>query len=254
MLIEERYNLITNVLKERKTITLEELSRLLNVSKDTVRRDLIELEKRSVLKRTFGGAVLISKSVPSLKHEERLSHLRDAKDSIAAAAVKFLKNNSSVVFDASTTVQAVVPFLEGKEIRAITNSLPTAQALSAIHDCKISLLPGTLQREHLYVTGSDTVEKLASYHFDFCFLGISALDYYGIYTHTEEEGLVKRQMIAQSSVKIALADHTKFDSLDFYKIGALNCIDILITDTAPTESLKVSIENAGVRLITSSTS
>ena len=50
MLIEERYNLITNVLQDRKTVTIEELCNLLGVSKDTVRRDLITLEKRKVLK------------------------------------------------------------------------------------------------------------------------------------------------------------------------------------------------------------
>ena len=253
MLIEERYNLITNVLKARKTITLDELSRILKVSKDTVRRDLIELEKRAVLKRTFGGAMLLNKSVPSLKHEERLSYLHDAKNLIAEATVKLIKDNSTILFDASTTVQAVVPYIKGKKIRAITNSLPTAQALSMITDCKISLLPGTLHKEHLYVTGSDTIEKISNYHVDACLLGSSALDYYGIYTHTEEEGLVKKQILRQSSQKILLVDHTKFETIDFYKVGELNCIDILITDTLPSESIQTSIKNSGVRLITNQT-
>ena len=195
MLIEERYNLITNVLQDRKTVTIEELCNLLGVSKDTVRRDLITLEKRKVLKRTFGGAMLASKPVPALRHEQRLSQFRMAKDIIADAAVQLVKNNSVVMFDSSTTVQATVPLLAGKGIQAVTNSLPTAQSLSLIDDCRISLLPGTLHREQLYVIGADTIEKIASYHFDICFLGVFALDSCGLYTHTEEEGLdvYKRQ-------------------------------------------------------------
>lgn len=250
MLIEERYNLITNVLQDRKTVTIEELCNLLGVSKDTVRRDLITLEKRKVLKRTFGGAMLASKPVPALRHEQRLSQFRMAKDIIADAAVQLVKNNSVVMFDSSTTVQATVPLLAGKGIQAVTNSLPTAQSLSLIDDCRISLLPGTLHREQLYVIGADTIEKIASYHFDVCFLGVFALDSCGLYTHTEEEGLVKKQMIRQSSLTVALADHTKFDTVGFYKVGPLECIDVLVTDEKPSPALLEAVKTSGVKLLT----
>ncbi len=249
MLIEERYRIITNLLEEKKTITIEQLSNTLGVSKDTVRRDLIALEKQNLLKRTFGGAISCSKSVPSTKHTERLYQFNTSKDAIAKTAVELIKSHTNILFDNSTTVQAVAHLLLTEEMHAVTNSLPIAQILAQNPDCDISFLPGRLDKDQMYVIGSDTIEKLMCYNFDYCFLGVSAFDNSGLYTHVEEEGLVKKQMIKSSNLTIALADHSKFDTVDFYKIGNLNCIDILVTDEAPSDFLANALQRAGIKLL-----
>lgn len=249
MLIEERYDFITNVLKEKKTATVEELSALLGVSKDTIRRDLISLERKNILKRTFGGAVLSGKTATSFKHDERLSQLQAVKNRIAHAAVELIEKPSTMILDASTTIQALAPLLEGRQSRVVTNSLPTAQSLSFLSDCEVSILPGTLNKKQLYITGYDTIEKISKYYFDFCFLGVIALDSSGIYTHTEDEGLVKKAMVQHSKTTIVLADHSKFDTIGFYKISPLDCINIIITDEPLSPYLTDALSKAGIKLM-----
>lgn len=206
-------------------MTIESLAEALDVSKYTIRRDLTKLEEKNVIKRTYGGAVLLKKQALSVGYNERLTQLQ------------------------LTTVQAVIPFLDGHGIYGITNSLTIAQLLAQLSDSEISLLPGRLSKEQLFLYGADTVKKLEHYNVDYTLLGVFAINRDGIFVHTEEEGLVKRQMIKNTKKVIALADHTKLDTVVFFKACELSEIDILITDSHPDEAFKKALEAADVELV-----
>lgn len=60
MISYERQNEILELLKERRTVTVEFLCRRLFASGATVRRDLAEMAQKGLLERVRGGATLIS--------------------------------------------------------------------------------------------------------------------------------------------------------------------------------------------------
>ncbi|VTN09199.1 HTH-type transcriptional repressor glcR [Raoultella terrigena] len=120
--------------------------------KDTIRRDLIRLEQDNVIKRTHGGAVINSRDALIFDYSQRSGTLNPVKEQIAKKAAELIQDNASVIFDASTTVEAVIPKLADKHILAITNSLTNANRLAknATADVK-DFARETAQRAALFV-------------------------------------------------------------------------------------------------------
>ena len=198
MLIEERLNKIVEIIRINDSARIEELAETLGVSRDTVCRDLIRLENEGVIKRTHGGAVLNDNRASIVFYDERKNQKLESKKAMGRCAAKLIKKDASVIFDASTTVEEVISFLDKKHIFAVTNSLTAATELTQLNDCTIAVLPGRLDHNHLYVTGSDTVQKLNQYNVDYLLLSVYAMDSGGIYTCSESEGAVKAKMLASA--------------------------------------------------------
>jgi DeoR family transcriptional regulator, carbon catabolite repression regulator len=252
MLIEDRLKKIRTIIQEKKSITIETLVSLIGVSKDTIRRDLIKLEQDNVIKRTHGGAVVNNRDALIFDHTQRSGTLNLVKKRIAQKAAELIKDNTNVIFDSSTTVEAVIPYLKGIDILSITNSLTVANLLAKNKTREVKLLPGSLHNEQLFLYGSETIQKLTEYHVDYVLLGVFAISEKGIFIHTEEEGLVKRQMVMQGTKVIALADHTKINTTGFFKICDLSLIDYLVTDSCPSENFINTLKENNVQLIQAS--
>ncbi|WP_313110985.1 DeoR/GlpR family DNA-binding transcription regulator [Pseudescherichia sp.] len=253
MLIEDRLQKIKKIIQENKSVSIEALVSRMGVSKDTIRRDLIRLEQDNVIKRTHGGAVINNRDALIFDYSQRSGTLNPVKENIAKKAASVVRDNASVIFDASTTVEAVIPNLADKHILAITNSLTNANRLAKNQNSDVKLLPGKLHKEQLFLYGSETIQKLAEYHVDYVLLGIFAISDKGVFIHTEEEGLVKRQMIMQGTKVIALADNTKINTTGFFKVCDLSLIDCLITDVRPDDSFIKALKENDVELILTST-
>lgn len=249
VLIEERLKKIVEIIKLNQSAKIEELARELDVSKDTVRRDLMRLESENIIKRTHGGAVLNDNRAAAVIYNERKNQHQESKRAIGKYAAKLIKKDSSVILDASTTVEEVIPFLVDKHIFAITNSLATATELTKLDDCHISILPGTLDHEHLYVTGTDTAQRLNHYNVDYLLLGVNAINEAGVYTASEKEGSVKVRMLANARKKIAMADCSKFDTTGLFRICTLEELDFLVTDALPQGGLLKALKKANVEII-----
>jgi DeoR/GlpR family transcriptional regulator of sugar metabolism len=249
MLVEERLAKIQEIVEKKKNVTIEELVDQLNVSKDTVRRDLIKLEKKGVLKRTYGGAISGKKEALIMGYEERSKIYSTPKKKIAKAAEPLISEFSSVIFDSSTTVEAVIPLLASKSLTAITNSLTHAVELAKHGNKDIKVVGGKLHQIQLFLYGSDTVLELSQYRVDYTLLGVFAITGSGLYIHTEEEGLVKRAMVNCAKKVIAVADSTKMDTTGFFKVCALEDIDVLITDVEPSPDFQRDLQEHGVDLI-----
>ncbi|MGG5341589.1 DeoR/GlpR family DNA-binding transcription regulator [Enterococcus sp. AZ192] len=249
MLMEERLVKIKEHIDEHKSATIEQLADKLHVSKDTIRRDLIKLEQQNVIRRTHGGAIAANREALILNYEERSSKFTIIKEKIAQKAAMLIKDNTSVLFDSSTTIEAVIRELSNQTMYAITNSLTHATLLAKYDKTQISILPGKLHKQQLFLYGAETVKKIEEYQVDYTILGIFAISKEGLFIHTEEEGLVKRQMIAQGQKVIALADHTKINTTGFFKICSLADIDILVTDEPLEKAFMQKLEENDVDVV-----
>lgn len=254
MLIEERLAAIKQIIEANQSATIEELARSLQVSKDTIRRDLIKLEEQNVLRRTHGGAVLVTREALILNYQQRADQFPILKQAIAYKTVELIKDHATILFDSSTTVEAVIAQLGDKPIYGITNSLTHAMLLAKYKQTEVSVLPGKLHKDQLFLYGTETVKKIEEYTVDYTILGVFALSADGVFIHTEEEGLVKRQMVEQGKTVIALADHTKINTTGFFKICSLAALDILVTDEQPpAEFLDCLTQNDVKVILTKST-
>lgn len=249
MLIEERLDKIKKIIHENNSISIESLVSQLDVSRDTIRRDLIKLEQMNVITRTHGGAMINNRDALIFDYSQRSEIENPVKGRIAMKAAEMIKDNSTVIFDSSTTVERVIPYLSDKNIMAITNSLTSANRLAKNKQCDIKILPGNLHKEQMFLYGSETIQKIEQYHVDYVLLGVFAISEKGVFIHTEEEGLVKRQMVMQGTTVIAVADHTKINTTGFFKVCDLSWINYLVTDQLPESSFIQSLQDNNVELI-----
>jgi DeoR/GlpR family transcriptional regulator of sugar metabolism len=246
---EERMQLILDYLNKNKRISVEEICKLYDVSRDTARRDLVSLEKQGAIIRTHGGAILPLSNEEIRSYSERLLFDVEEKHKIARLSASLIKERDTVILDTSTTVQACAELLEDMECNIVTNSINVADILSKKSKVKTFLLGGRLNNEHRYLCGTTTVSMLSYYFADKAILGALAISSYGVTVADDEDAAVMRKMIEQSKESIVLADHTKFNRTATFKVCNLSQIDLIITDRYPDKEFMEILNKNNVNLI-----
>ncbi len=248
----ERQDEILQLIKERKSISVNELAKELYVSCATVRRDLSAMEKAGLIKRSHGGAILTGSS--SDESSIRMRELENvvAKKEIAAIAVQFIKNNSSIYLDSSSTTGRIVPLLvRFSFISIVTNGLKNALLLSETTNARVYVTCGMLQSQSNSILGADTVEYCSKLHTDVAFISCNGVDIANGMTEASlEQAKVKQTMLKNSAIKILMADSSKFGKTYMAKTGDFSDIDYLITDKMPTPEYVERITNMGCKILT----
>ncbi|MFD1774774.1 DeoR/GlpR family DNA-binding transcription regulator [Paenibacillus rhizophilus] len=251
MFQEERINAITDYLNQHQRIDIKEICQQFDVSRDTARRDLLKMEELGLILRTHGGAVLPPKKHKEVyEYKERLGRESSEKREIGLFAASLIKNGDCILMDASTTVQYAAENIASENIVVVTNSIDIADVLSRKNSVRTYLLGGELNRQHRFLYGQSTIDKLADYQVDKLFLGACGITSDGLTYPYEEDGVVKREMIKRAKQVIVLADHTKFDDPMFFRIAGLDVIDLLITDRKPSEEMMEKLKEFQVELLT----
>lgn len=249
MIKEERLELITTYIGKEKKVLLSKLSTLLNVSEDTVRRDIKELSDQGLLKAVRGGAIAHS---PIPHHfRERQYYDIGHKEIIAGKALKFIKDGQVVIFDGGTSALAVASGLpKNLHITAITNSFPVATVLEDHPNAEVIFAGGRLNKASFATKGTETIQTFRNIRADICFLGICSIDSaLGITGMDFEDCQVKKTMVETSKYVIALSTLEKIGTAEPYYICAANAIDAILTDVDPTEERLQVFKNAGITLV-----
>jgi DeoR/GlpR family transcriptional regulator of sugar metabolism len=237
MLTAERRQFILEVLRRDAKVLSSELSSVLKVSEDTVRRDLRELAEAGLLQRVHGGALPSSPAIAS--YAIRQTQAPKEKEAIAQAAAKLVRPGQVVILDGGTTTLQVAHHLP-RDLRAtiITNSVPIALVLAEHPQVEVVVLGGQLYKEALVTVGTTVVEALRMIRADLCMLGVCSLHpEIGISVPNLDEAHVKRAMIAGAAEVVALASAEKLGTAAPYVVGALSDLTHLVTE--PTVSSKV---------------
>jgi len=242
MFQEERLDKIAEHLQARRRATIEELCELLDISKDTARRDLIKLEEQGRLVRTRGGAMLPSAGREIEHYEKRIHMDRSVKQEIGQAAARMVLPGDYVLLDASTTVQFAADVIAYKDNLVVTNSIDIASLLATREGVSLHLLGGAMNREQRFLYGPRALAALADYRFDKLLLGACGISAEGLSSPYEEEGLLIREMIKSAGQVVLLADASKFGKRLFYKVAGLEAVDVLVTDKMPPEDIMEQLE------------
>jgi DeoR/GlpR family transcriptional regulator of sugar metabolism len=214
MLAVSRRSAIANLLRDRGAVTVTEVEERFGVSPMTARRDLAELERQGVARRTHGGAVLPSISAQEDSFAKRVETATDAKATLADAAVAMLSPRETVFLDSSSTAYFVARRIVelGLGVTVITNSLPVMDAIAAreLPNLKLIGIGGTLRPLTRSYVGPDAVHTVTRHFADRMFLSVKGVTRGGVLTDADElEADVKRSMIRQSEAAVLLLDDSK---------------------------------------------
>ncbi|WP_214777097.1 DeoR/GlpR family DNA-binding transcription regulator [Exiguobacterium sp. s22] len=238
MLTKQRHQLILQRLSEQKVVKLKELVDLTDSSESTIRRDLTDLEAEGYLARVHGGATLIATPDEEPTFEEKRDRFVDEKVAIARKAATFIEDGMSIYLDAGTTTQAMVPFLEGKKIVVVTNSLPIANELFDL-DIKTFVIGGELKRSTQALVGYNARESMMNYRVDLAFLGMNGIDLEAGYTTPDpEEALVKKTAIELAQTSFVLADVSKIGKRTFSRVATLDAAQLITSSDESMSSIQ----------------
>lgn len=246
---EKRFEIILNHLREHEQINIETICRLCDVSRDTARRDLVYLEKKKMIHRTRGGAMLPKRNHFLKTYRDRLLEVSEEKKNIGILASSLIQDGDTLILDTSTTVQYCAENISAKGCNIITNSINQADILSNKSDLSIYLLGGRLNSDHKYLYGQTTIDMLSHYTADICFIGVCGVSPKGLSIAHEDDGQVMKKMIERSNRVILLCDHTKFDKQEFFSFASLDQIDILVTDKMPKGKLLNALEKYDIEIL-----
>lgn len=231
----QRHNKILEILDILKSVSISKLSKDFNCSEETIRKDLKELELEGKLIKTHGGAYIEDINNKGMPHDMRETLLKDEKMYMADFAIKYIKNNSTLSVDSSTTCIEIVKklLITDLNLTIFTNSLHIANLCINSKNIKIILLPGKLNKNK-YLSGYYTTEFLDFIKTDISLVSFPTIDLeQGFGDNTVDELNIRKKLLKNSRKSIVLFDHTKFldkSSIFFTKIEN---IDILITDKKP---------------------
>ena len=237
MLALERRNLILEKLQEEKRVVVSELSQLYNVSEETIRRDLDKLEKEGLAKKSYGGAVINEDVSIDLPFNIRKNQNVGGKQKMAELVAAMVRDGEHIFLDASSTAVFVAKALKTKErLTVITNSMEILLELSDVSGWNIISTGGKMKEGYLAFLGSRTEEAIRSYYVDKVIISCKALDHeWGIMESQEAFGSTKRCMMASGRKKILVIDSGKFDRTAFSVAGNLRDVNVVVTDTKPSE-------------------
>jgi DeoR/GlpR family transcriptional regulator of sugar metabolism len=254
MLTAERRQFILEILRRDRKVLSSELSAVLKVSEDTIRRDLRELALEGLLQRVHGGALPASPATAS--YTERQKQAPEEKKAIARAAAKLIRPGQVAILDGGTTTLQVAHHLPlDLQATIVTNSPPIAVALAEHPAIEVVMLGGQLYKKALVNVGAGTIESLSAIRADICLLGVCSLHpEIGISVQNLNEAYVKRATIASSAEVVGLATAEKLDTAAAYIVGSIRSLTYLVT--APTVSIEqlTRYKNLGVTVIASSSS
>lgn len=249
MIKKDRQNIIIREVRLHNRVLINDLAVLLEVSPDTVRRDIIELDKSEKLLRVHGGAQALGYQPYNYNTHEIFFH--DEKMKIAAKAAPLVEENSvSLISGGTTNLELATALPEGLKATFFTPSLPIAMKLLTHENIEVIFLGGKLSRSSQIALGGNVLNALADIKFDNCFLGTSYLDPdRGLTEFDWEVVQLKKAMISAASRVISLTISEKLGSSQRYKVCDLDRIDTLVTELSFPDTKLTEYKNHGIEIL-----
>jgi DeoR family transcriptional regulator, fructose operon transcriptional repressor len=246
----KRKQIIQQHLEHDQTVQVNELAQELSVSEMTIRRDLSELERIGVLKRTHGGAIKeVSRSYEPPFSLRRSRHL-EQKQLIAREAVRFVTEGDTVVIDSGTSsIELARELLSFTHLTVITPSIHTAMLFTDHPTIEVLVSGGMLRTGEGSLVGDFTRHFFEQLYFDTFFLSAAAISSAsGLTEYIQEDAAIKRMIASHAKKTIALITSDKFEKTAFARICPLQDIDVVISDREPAAQLSAALHSNHVEM------
>jgi DeoR family glycerol-3-phosphate regulon repressor len=247
---QERHEEIIRLVARRGEVRVDDLAEELDVSRETIRRDLVALDDGGRVQKFHGGAKLRSvfaiESGGEGPYATRMAENLAAKRQIAKAAASLLSPGDSLFIDTGTTTllfAEAIARLSG--LTVITNSIRIASTLSTGTDNKVFLIGGAFSHDASETVGAMAVEQIARFRARHAFLTIGAMDRSGILDFDEAETQIARAMIERVESVTVLADASKFNKRGILEVAGWDRIERLVTNAPPPAKVSEAMQAAG---------
>lgn len=249
--LNPRQQTLVQLARERGYVTVEELVERLDVTHQTVRRDINFLCDEGILSRFHGGAAFRS-SVSNLPYEARRDSMSDEKAAIARAVAADIPDHSSVFIDIGTSAEAVAAALMLRNgLRVVTNNINVVNMLAKKDDFELVVCGGSVRNRDLAVVGQTTTEFVGRFHVDYSIIGVVAIAADGsILDFSVDEEPLTQAIIGCGRHSFVVADRTKFGRHAMAKVAHLSQVTALYADALPdsTWNKRLTESGATVRL------
>ncbi len=242
---------IANIIRQRNRVSVNDLAEVLDLSKETIRRDLTELARLGKVHKFHGGA-----SLPLISGEgpfrDRLSQNVTAKVQIAEEALKLISPGETILIDTgSTTLYFAERLAEIPNLTVVTNSTKIARIMSAgSAPARTFLLGGEFNGDNRQTIGSMAISQVQLFRAHHAILTIGALDSRtGVMDYSVEEAQLARAMIEQAESLTLLADSSKFEQIASFEVCGLAKVTNLVCEKPPSDKMKAALLNVDVNIL-----
>ncbi len=251
MLAIERRNAILSKLYLDGKVIVSALSQEFDVTEETIRRDLEKLDREGLVKKSYGGAVLVQNYSTDLPHSVRKKANVEAKQKIAEKISSLFNDGDCIMLDASSTALLLLNYIRNlKNITLITNSVEALIELSDKDDWNVFSTGGKLKKGSLSLVGPSAEKTIRSFHVDYAVCSSKGLDITrGITDSNEKDSEMKQAIFESAETRILCVDSSKFDKISLIKVGDISEVDIIATDTEPSANWQEYLKRKDVELI-----
>ena len=251
MLAIERRNAILAKLNTQGKVIVTDLSREFDVTEETIRRDLEKLDNEGLAKKTYGGAVVNQNLNIDLPFNVRKRANVELKQKIAEKIAEMIHDGDYIMLDASSTAIYVTKCIsDRKNITLITNSVEIMLELADKSDWNILSTGGSLKKGALSLVGASAERMIRGFHVDLAVCSSKGIDLnVGVTDSNEKDSEIKRAIFGAAIRKILAIDSTKFDKISFVHVCDTADIDVVVTDTKPSERWIEHFKEEDVELV-----
>jgi len=249
MLTSQRKRLILDRLARDGEIVAKALSRDLDLSEDTIRRDLRELAAEGLLQRVHGGALPASPTVVGIAARSGMSV--GGKAALGREAATMLRAGQTIFLDGGTTNLEIVRHLApGLALTVVTHSPSIAMALESHQHVEVIMVGGKLYRHSMVTVGALAIEAISRLRIDSFFLGVTGVHAgEGLTTGDIEEAAVKRVIVSRAAETIVMATTDKLGAVSPAQVVPLAQIDTLIVEADVPDDRIEPLERAGTNVV-----
>ena len=238
--MKKRNDFIFQQINEHGKVNVNELALTLNISVETVRRDLTYLAKQGLIHRIHGGAISVKSKDIGVSFQSRQRTHSEAKKSIANHAIPYIFEGAVIGLDASSTSWHFAQLIPDIPCTVVTNSMHNITALVGKSNIRTIATGGVYSAKYDAFYGPLSEQLLQRLHIDIGIFSCSGIDSDGnIWESNELNGSIKRKMMDASGQKLLLLDSSKFERKNLIKLADLSQIDILISNEPLPEQLQI---------------
>ena len=255
MLKTKRIERIQDYIFEHQTVSLDELTTVFNVSKNTIRRDVQELVERGKIKKVYGGVAVNDVNdahAPLESFNKRQTRNQEQKEIIAKAAADLVEDGDIIYIDSGTTTLEMVEYLQTKQVTVITNNLDFITHSLPYPNLNVISTGGVVNRETKSFVSFKNTDLLKAYNINKAFMASTGISIENGVTHSSPlESEIKQAVVKRSSKVYLMVDQHKFDKYALITYCGLNEIDYIITNTDPSEDYQEYAKNHNIELVIS---
>lgn len=247
---ERQREIVTLTLKDGR-VEVSDLATRFQVTTETIRRDLSELQDQRLLRRVHGGAVAWESSQFEPLLVVRNDQHDEEKRRMAKLAVNELPDSGNVIIDSGSTLGRFAEAVPSDaRLRVVTNSLPIAQTLAEHEAVEVIVIGGKVRKNTMAMVDADAIAALEPLSVDTLFISTDGLSpQMGLTTPYRQEAGLKQAMIGSARRVVALVDHSKFGKDQFVQFAKWSDVDVLITTVGADETAIAEIEALGTTVL-----